>query len=127
LTAVEDGPQDFIRARWKMAESEQRGWSLSRPKSGVTVENTFLINVSGFGKFIRNREKWGYPQPWMQIRLKPNRIEFFRPTSSTLHALDFQGPIDLLFPIVKDEILFLIGKRNLLEINLEHAMVKSFE
>jgi hypothetical protein len=127
LTAVEDGPQDFIRTRWQMKEKGSRGWTLSRlGKSRGSVENIYYVNVNRFDRYIKNRETWGYPEPWLQIRLKPHQMEALRPGSSKRFTLDFLTPVDLLTPIVVDKTLFLIGKKNLLEINLEHAMVKSF-
>ncbi|MCP5103740.1 MAG: hypothetical protein GY950_10200 [bacterium] len=125
LTAVEDGPQDFVRIRWQ--ENQRRGWSLSRPgATGDAGDNTFFIGVNHFGKYMRNREVWGYPQPWLQVRFQPRRLEAYRPGSSRSFQLDFQRPIDLLTPVVVDESLFLIGRRNLLEVNLEHVMMESF-
>jgi hypothetical protein len=128
LTAVENGPQDFVRARWKMKETGRRGWTLFTPgKSQAVWENTIYVNVNGFDQYIKNRKTWGYPEPWIQIRLKPHQMEVFQLRSPFSHILHFQNPIALLTPIVKDKTLFLIGKKNLLEINLEHAMTKSFE
>jgi|GEM_PF-1807158 len=128
LTAVENGPQDFVRARWKIKETGRRGWTLLTPgKSKAAWENTIYVNVNGFDRYIKNRKTWGYPEPWIQIRLKPHQMEVSQLGSPIGHILHFQNPIALLTPIVKDETLFLIGKKNLLEINLEHAMTKSFE
>jgi hypothetical protein len=128
LTAVENGPQDFVRARWKTKETGRRGWTLLTPgKSRAVWENTIYVDVNGFDQYIKNRKTWGYPEPWIQIRLKPHQMAVFQLGSPIGHILHFENPVALLTPIVKEKTLFLIGKKNLLEINLEHAMTKSFE
>lgn len=128
VTAVEEGPQAFIRARWKMKDNGRRGWSLSRGgNTGDSGRDTFYVNVSGFDKFIKNQETWGYPGPWMQVLLKTERMEVYRPGESLTYSLDFPATVDLLSPVVVGETLYLIGERTLFEINLEHVMIKSFD
>jgi len=126
VTAVEEGPQSFIRARWKMKDTSRRGWSLSRRgRVGDSGENTFYVNVSGFDKFIKNQKNWKYPEPWMQVLLKSDRMEVYRPGVSFTYSLAFPATVDLLSPVVVGETLYLIGERTLFEINLEHVMMES--
>ncbi len=127
VTAVEEGPQAFIRARWKMKDDGRRGWSLSRGgRAGDSGRDTFYVNVGGFDKFIKNREGWGYPEPWMQVLLKTDRMDVYRPGESLTYSLGFPAAVDLLAPVVVGETLYLIGERTLFEINLEHVMMQSF-
>ncbi|MCP4154331.1 MAG: hypothetical protein GY757_41790 [bacterium] len=126
LTAVDNGPQDFVRSRWRLNNTQ--GWSLSRPgKAGSEGDNLFYIDISQFGKYIKNRDSWGNPGPWLQVRLDSRGMSVFRLGKSEGYRLKFPERIEFLAPIVVDEVLFLIGKQEMIEINLEHAMLKSLD
>lgn len=128
VTAVEEGPQGYTRALWKVPEGNRRGWSLSRiGDAGDSGSNTFHVNIGEFGKYIKNRTRWGNPGPWMQILLKPDRLEVFRPGSSGAYEFLFPETVDLISPVVVGETLYLIGERTLYEIDLERIMTASHD
>jgi len=130
VLAVENGPQDFVRVRWE--KEKQRGWSLLDPNSSrIEESNALYVNLREFDKFHSTRKKWGKPgiEPWMRVRFFPNphRMEFLLHGSDKPYRMDLPAPLNLLSAIVKGKRLILIGKTNLWEINLEHAMVESFK
>lgn len=127
--AVEEGPQDFVRIRWKIRE--QRRWTLVNYEDTKKVSSNeqnidnLYVNISEFSKFDYYRMAWGNIQPWMQIHLNPTSMQTYRHGASQGYQLGFPQVVHLLTPIMVDETLYLIGKISLFEINLEHAMIET--
>ncbi|MCP4216940.1 MAG: hypothetical protein GY765_19985 [bacterium] len=126
LTAVEDGPQGFIRSRWDF--KGRRGWSLSRPgKDAAEGDNIFFIDISKFSRYLKNRSSWGNPQPWLQVHMDPQRMEVFRLGKSLGVKLQFPLRLQLLSPVVIDEKLYIIGSGQLYEVDFDRILAQSFQ
>jgi hypothetical protein len=135
VMAVEEGPQDFVRARWKIGESnqpgkqpgqrdyekEQRGWVLfdtGKEKPRHEEPNTLYVNLRDFKAFRKSRQS----QPWMRVRFTANQVEFLRYGSEQPYKMNLPEPLELLAAFVKDKRLLLIGRTHLWEINLERVV-----
>jgi WD40 repeat protein len=129
ITAIEEGPQDFVRVRWKKAgqpgqheyEHEQRGWTLfdpGRKKPGNEESNTFFVNLQEFPGF-RGLDQ---TDSWMRVRVAPGHLEFLRYGAESPYKMNLPGPLKLLAAFVKDKRLLLIGRTHLWDINLERAV-----
>lgn len=129
IVSVEEGPQDFIRVRWKKGgqtgqreyEREQRGWTLFEPDSKKPrneESNTFFVNLQGFPGFRRLSRN----QSWMRVRLAPAHLEFLRYGAESPIKMNLPEPLKLLTAFVKDKRLLLIGRTHLWEINLERVV-----
>ena len=128
VLAVEEGPQDFVRVRWE--KENQRGWSLLNLDKARTEEsNALYVNLREFDKFHSSRERWGKPgtEPWMRVRIISHRMEFLLHGVDRPFRMDLPASLTFLAAVVKGKRLLLIGRTDLWEINLEHAMVEGFK
>lgn len=115
VTAVEEGPQDFIRVRWQTADKQ--GWTLLEPgNERIEEANSLYANLKEFYS--------GGNQPWVRVHLKEQQIEYLLYGSSTPYLMDLQEPLDLLAAFVNGKSLLVIGKGNFFEINLEKVLDK---
>lgn len=125
LQAVEDGPQDFIHIHWVV--QGERVWDLVRRSDfAPLLRNNLLVNLSGFDTFDDNWTEWGEPEPWLELRFRPNGVDVLRLGSARPYRVDIPGEFDLVAPILFEERLLLIGEQELMDVNLEQAMFEVF-
>lgn len=125
LRAAEDGPQDTVRLLWEAGG--RRGWSLlGRDAAGIQLDNGWLVDVSGFDKYMANRAAWGTPQPWLLMTYASGELNAQGLDREISDAISLPEGFELLAPILFDERVLLFARRELLEVNLERAMVEAF-
>ena len=86
-------------------------------KNTLSYQNTLYIHLEGFNSAAVE----GNFQPWMQLRLFPDHMEFLRYGAAEPYKMDYPESLRVLTAFVEGKRLLLIGKTNLWEINLEHA------
>lgn len=120
--AAEYTVDNLWRLHW--LRQNQMGWVLVDPRNGENLTSNLLpVNVSQYGKFITNYERWGNPSPWIAVILNPDTISFSvfsRPLYHESLPADFVS----IKPIVYKDQIVLIGEQELLSINIEYALVK---
>lgn len=114
VTAVEEGPQDFIRVRWQA--SGRQGWTLLEPGSERIEEaNSLYANLKELDS--------GNAESWIRVLLNKQHIECLIHGSAAPFRIELQSPLDLLAAFVNGKSLLVIGKQDLLEINLEKVLL----
>lgn len=113
----------FLRIRWR--DHAQFGWTLVNLNNGQAASaNLMAVDVSQYGKYIANYEQWGAPEPWMSVHVGRDEIHFL-----AAGAPDLSEPLgtqfDMLVPILHKDRLILIGRQELLSVNLEYGLVKT--
>lgn len=124
ITGVENGPQDFIRVRWKNTVTQ--GWTLLNRK-GKRVEelNSLYVDLSKFDKYVSNRKKWGETKPWMRVRLVDGQqVEFLLYGGNQPYVMHLPEATNVLAAIVNGQRLILAGAHKLWEINLEYPLAE---
>ncbi len=114
------GYGDTIRLRWSTLEG-QSGWISSDVLTGEQMPNGLRINVSGFEKFVENQVEWGAPAPWLTLQVRPDKIDFYF-GSDQPYSIPLTEDFQLVDALLVDTRLLVIGRRHLLDINLESAL-----
>lgn len=124
VNALGTGPLEFIQI-----DQEQSGvhlWSYVTPGGVPFAMNAIFVDVSGFDKYLDNVQKWGAIQPQLTAFLPQGKF-YFSFGDEQSHELELPEGFELIDAIQYDKKIILIGRRELLEFNLESAMVWSME
>ncbi len=124
LTALEKGPADYTRIRWKIEDN--RGWSLYRAGETTVAQRVCSVDIGAFGKYIKNRGKWGSPAPRLHLRLDERGMSVSGENRPDVYRLDIPNMPEVLGMFPVGERLYLIGRRQPWVVNLEQVMEKSF-
>ncbi len=124
LYAMEDGPRDSIRVRRR--NEGDTGWASIEAWNRRATENRLRIDLSGLDKFAERRMAWNNPTPMMELFFRPGEITASNAEPRRPVAIELPENLDLLTPILVEDRLLLIGKRELLEVSLETAMAQTF-
>ncbi len=129
IDAVENGPHDLVRVRWR--NENKRGWNLSQLDVSKQGQNNIIfIDISHFDKYIKNREKWGSPAPWLQVHIEDRQLQVFAAGTQENpkgYTLPLPEKLKLLNAIVVKKHLYLITTDDLWQVNLEQLTEKCFE
>ncbi|MCP4360105.1 MAG: hypothetical protein GY796_19030, partial [Chloroflexi bacterium] len=123
--ALSYGPHGFSQIQWHITRTKQFGWSLLDASAlGTAPANTLPINVSQYGKYIANYEKWGRPPPWLTVQMISDAVCFLT-TAKPAYPIELPDNFHLqTMPILYADRLILIGEHDILRLNLEYCMVK---
>jgi hypothetical protein len=113
---------DLLSIRWH--NRHHFGWNLIDPATGDSLQTNLLpVNISQYGKYVANYVRWDNLDPWMNIILDSNSVSF-----STISRPPYEEPLpgsfDFLVPILYNDRLILIGRQELLSINLEYGLIR---
>jgi len=123
IMSVEEGPQDFIRMRWKTGgRNGIRSWTLFTPgNTGESENDALFVNISRFPRLMKRANEIaseGKTEPWMRVFCAGDRVEFLLYGEKDPYELKLPQPIRLLNAFVVGNQLFLIGEGNIYEINI---------
>lgn len=122
LVALEAGPEEMLRLRWKKAG--QPGWQLiERSSLHTSPANTQLIDFSRFESYVEHRSRLG-DEKSMVVRWGVDHFEFSMGEHEPL-TLDLPRGFDLIQPILWRERLLLLGRQDLQEIDLAQVMLNA--
>lgn len=123
--AIEEDAHSKLFVRWSTAGD--RGWSLlDRENLQSNGQNILPIDLSQLPKFVERRIAWGDPTPWLTAHVGVDVVTFLD-FDLTRSANIPVSDLHLLRPFVADERLLLIGEQELWQIDLEQAMIETFE
>ena len=129
ILAIEEGPQDFIRVRWKYKGSSSSlsiPWTLIDPANPKNNQPQCLyVNLRNSSRFrhLMSERKSGYSSaPWMRVQFIGNQIEFLLYGSSRPYILQIPNFTSLVEAVVHESTLFVIGPAQVWEINLEKVL-----
>jgi hypothetical protein len=121
-----DGAYDSIAVRWQA--SPARSWNLLRPGDAeFLLRDGLQVHVAAFDRFNQKRVRWGDPPPWLEMRFEAAWIDVYWAGAQQRYPIILPVDFTLLKPILAGNRLILIGDHEILEVNLERAMVGAFE
>jgi len=122
---VFDGAYDTIQVRWQAAPAPN--WNLVRQTDpGFLTREGLQINVSDFDKFNQKRVAWDDPAPWLELHFAPGRIDVTWTGAQQSYPVTLPPGFALIKSILAEDRLLLIGEHEILEVNVERAMVGAF-
>lgn len=117
---IHDGYGNFVRAH-SLNEAGQKEWQSIVLNDATSVGNGLIINVSTFEKFIERQIEWGQPAPQITVYIRSDRVSF-QSNTSEVYEIALPPNFNLVDAILYDTRILLIGKQDLLDIDLESVM-----
>ncbi|MCB0121847.1 MAG: hypothetical protein KDE58_06355, partial [Caldilineaceae bacterium] len=122
---VHDGAYDTVEVRWQ--GPDEPSWHLLYyPDAEFLLPSVRQVNISTFDKYQQKRIAWHNPEPWIELYFGPQQISARRPGENQHYPIQLPDEFTLVEPIVADDRLLLVGDHEILEVNLEAAVVGAF-
>lgn len=125
ILEIAQGKYGLMYTSWT-SQADDVGWAFIDPQTLQTMNNGMVIDISGLDKFQRKRLQWGLVNSTMSILFDKDKITIlFDPAAPQIVPLpsDFK----LVAPILVENRILLIGRQDLLELNLEGVMEMAME
>jgi hypothetical protein len=123
ILEVAQGYHGWIYTSWA-SQAGDAGWALIDPQTLQTMHNGMSIDVSGLDKFQRERLQWGMVNSTMSILFDEDKLTILFGATDPLIA-PLPPEFKLVTPILFENRILLIGRQDLLELNLESAMERA--
>ena len=125
MLAVEDGPQNMVRLWWE--QNGERHWYLAqREDFSPTMEDSFFLGLSNLDSYLERQLRWDNPIPWLELSFAPGTVSGQWFQGAEAYQLPVPAVTKLVKPIVVEEQLYLVGQRELLEVDLEPLLEGAF-
>jgi hypothetical protein len=122
IVSIHDGYGNFVRAH-SLNEAGQKEWQSIVLNDATTINNGFVINVSTFEKYIERQIEWRQPEPLITVYIRSEKVAFQSGTSEAeAYEIALPSRFELVDAILYDTRILLIGKQDLLDIDLESVM-----
>ncbi len=122
---LHEGAYDTVEVRWQ-GPAEPSWHLLYYPDAEFLRPSVRQINISAFDKFQQKRIAWNDPTPWIELYFSPHQLSVRRPGDDQHYPIQLPDEFTLVEPIVADDRLVLVGAHEILEVNLQTAMVGAF-
>jgi len=121
LRGLVRGDRDALQIQWEA--NGRRGWNRLRSSDYTSYpDSAYFINLAAFDKFVERRIAWGDPSPWMTVAFDARYLDMGLQGFPRRFRIHLPRELDLVAPMLAGERLLLIGRHDLLEVDLNRVL-----